>query len=429
MLREVPRPCLRLVEFFLILTPCAAVATGIALMSLASDGRLAIGALQHAFCFIALALAAHVLLSIGGFRGDQLLLPLVIAIAGLGFLAVYRLVSPATATRQLIWLSLGVALMLAVLVLLRDPGWLRRYKYTWAIVGLMVVAVTLVIGRDTNNSGARLWLGWGQYQYQPSEILKVLLVVFFAGYLYEYREVITFGRWRLGPLTLPPLPYLLPLVVMWSLALLVLIVQKDLGAALLFFGIFIAMLYVASARASFALFGLLAFAVGAGIGYRFIDVVQRRVDIWLDPWSKSATSGYQIIQGLVALASGGVFGTGLGYGRPDLIPAAYTDFVFAAIGEELGVLGTLAVLALFMLVVYRGYRIAAMASNGFDQLLATGLTTVIALQAIVILGGNLRMIPLTGITLPFMSYGGSSLLTNFLIVGILLRISGREAYG
>jgi cell division protein FtsW (lipid II flippase) len=320
-------------------------------------------------------------------------------------------------------MMLGLGLLAGTLYVLRDPPALRRYKYTWAIAGIVLLGVTLVFGRDVNGSGQRLWLDFRLFQIQPTELVKVFLVLFLAAYLEEHREMLSFGGPRLGRVALPPLPYLLPLGIMWGISLLILFFQKDLGPALLFFGVFIIMLYVASSRLIFVLVGGAAFLVGALIAYRFMDTVHTRVDAWLDPWSRASTTGYQIVQALIAFGSGGVLGSGLTYGLPEQIPAVHTDFVLAAIGEEMGLLGSLAVLAIYVLLVYRGFRISLEARNPFNQLLAAGLTTVVGLQTLVIMGGVLGVMPLTGVTMPFISYGGSSLLTNFLIIGVLLRVS------
>jgi cell division protein FtsW len=210
---------------------------------------------------------------------------------------------------------------------------------------------------------------------------------------------------------------------MWGISLLILFFQKDLGPALLFFGVFIIMLYVASSRTVFVLVGMIAFFLAALLAYRFMDTVQNRVDAWIDPWSRSTDTGYQIVQALIAFGSGGVIGTGLTYGIPTAIPAVHTDFVLAAIGEEMGLMGSLAVVAIYVLLIYRGFKIALQARNPFNQLLAAGLSTVVGLQTLVIMGGVLGLLPLTGVTMPFISYGGSSLLTNFIVIAILLRIS------
>jgi cell division protein FtsW (lipid II flippase) len=253
--------------------------------------------------------------------------------------------------------------------------------------------------------------------------------LFFASYLDDYRELLTYAGPRLGPLTLPPLPYLTPLVLMLVLSLLVLILQRDLGAALLFFGIVLAMLYVASSRASYVLFGIGMFALGAALMYRLFEHVRLRVEIWLDPWAAAATGGYQLVQALSALAAGGLFGAGLSFGYPEYVPAVHTDFIIAAIGEELGLAGSLGVVALYMLLIHRGFSVALQSRDPFATLLAAGLTSAVALQSLVILGGTLKLMPLTGVTLPLLSYGGSSILTNFVILGLLLAVSAERRGG
>jgi cell division protein FtsW (lipid II flippase) len=265
----------------------------------------------------------------------------------------------------------------------------------------------------------------GLFYFHPSEMLKINLVIFLASYLEEYRAVSERGI-RLGPLRLPPLPYLIPLGGMWAIAMGVIIFQRDLGAALLLFSVFLGMLYVATGNGLYVTGGMAAFGLGSVILYRLLPVVKLRVGVWLDPWSVAQGTGYQIVQAIYALASGGVFGSGLGRGVPAIVPAIHTDFIFTAIGEELGLAGTLAVLVAFLLLIFRGYHIALAVPGrfrGFEQLLAVGLTTILAVQTIIIVGGNLRLFPLTGITLPFVSYGGSSVLINFLIIGLLMRIS------
>jgi len=372
-----------------------------------------------------LLLLAHLVLLWKTPRADQLLLPIVAMLIAVGLVVVTRL-TPELALRQLAWIAIGVTLMMGTLLLLPDVALLQSYKYTSAILGLMLVATTFVFGSDPNQSGVRSWLSFGIINFQPSEILKVLLVIFLAGYLEDKRELLTWSSSRLGWLRLPPLPYLGPLVVMWAISMLMLVVQRDLGSALLFFSIFLAMLYVASGRAVYIWAGLIAFLIGAYVCYLLFSLVRLRVEVWLDPWSHAQTQGYQVVQALVALASGGILGSGLGLGYPGYIPAVQTDFVIAAIGEEMGLAGALAVVALFMLLVYRGFRIALDARRDFSALLATGLTVVVGIQAFVILAGTTKLIPLTGITLPFVSYGGSSIVTNFILLGLLLRLSAER---
>jgi cell division protein FtsW (lipid II flippase) len=298
---------------------------------------------------------------------------------------------------------------------------LRRYKYTWLLLSLALLAVTFVFGTEIN--GARLWISVGPFQAQPSEIVKVTLAIFLAAYLEDKRDLLG-SSWKVGPFHLPPLPYLLPMGLMWAASLLVLVVQNDLGSALLFFGVFLVMLYVASGRPLYVVIGLLSFALACWSAYEAFNRIGLRVQNWLDPWQDPLDAGYQQVQSDYALASGGLFGTGLGLGRPWLIPEVHTDFVFSAIGEELGLIGTLAILALYGVLVMRGFAIALRVQDGFARLVAVGLTTILGLQTLIIVGGVIRLIPLTGITLPFISYGGSSLLTNFLIVGLLMHISG-----
>jgi cell division protein FtsW (lipid II flippase) len=321
---------------------------------------------------------------------------------------------------------IGLAAMTLV-GLLPSIDWLRRYRYTWATLAILLQILTLALGKDPNGSGAALWFTIGGVSIQPMEIVKLLLVIFLASYLEDYRELLTMAGRRVGRVRLPPLPYLAPIGVMVGVALLLFWLQKDLGPALLFSTVLLAMLYVASGRASYVALGLILLVLGGALASRVFEHVHTRVLIWLDPWATRETLGYQLVQALYAFASGGVFGAGLDMGSPRYIPAVHTDFVIAAIGEELGLVGTLAVVSLFVLLVQRGFLIAVSARNGFSMLLAAGLASVVAVQALIILAGTLKLIPLTGITLPFVSYGGSSVVANFLLVGLLLRISHEEA--
>lgn len=373
--------------------------------------------------------------SISNFRGDQVLFPLTVALSGLGLLLIQRL-APVLEERgadyaslpenQLIYLAAGLALLLGVVTFVRRIGWLRRYKYTWALAGILLMIVTMVFGVEIN--GARLWLDVGPFTIQSSEIAKLALVVFLAAYLAENQELIV-STYRVGRLRLPPIPYVMPLVLMWAFSLLIVVAQNDLGTALLFFGIFLAMLYMASGKISYVVAGLATFGIGFYIAYVSFDRVQLRVANWLNPWDDPLVGGYQPVQSEYALASGKFFGAGLAQGQPGHIPEVHSDFVFAAIGEELGLLGTFVVLLLFLLLVFRGYYVALRARDAFGRYLAAGLTTTLAVQALIIIGGTVRLIPLTGITLPFISAGGSSLLTNFIIVGLLLRISDPKLAG
>jgi cell division protein FtsW (lipid II flippase) len=359
-------------------------------------------------------------------RADQVLLPLVAVLSGLGLLVIARLQASfdaqgltdyygAVAAKQTVFVTAGVALLLLMVLAPLDRifirlqhmslmDWLKNHRWTWVVVGVLLVAVTFVFGEGPEGQDQKLWINFGFFTFQPSELLKLALVIFLASYLDEHREVVARG-WQVGPLTLPPLPHLVPMVGMWGLTM----------------GII-----VATGKGSYAVVGLLAFSVGAYGMYQVIGRVQDRVAIWLNPWADAPGTGYQIVQSQYALAAGGIFGAGLGQGSPAVVPAVHTDFVFTAIAEELGLAGAIGVLLLYMLLMYRGYHIALRLTSrfrGFEQLLAIGLTSIIAIQTFIIVAGNLRVIPLTGITLPFISYGGSSVLINFLIIGLLLRIS------
>jgi cell division protein FtsW (lipid II flippase) len=386
--------------------------------------------------YVAALLAAHIALVLSGRRSDQILLPAVGLLGGISMLLMERLPQDLAgrfgglAQTQLVWLVLAMAVLTTVAVLVRSDAWLRLYKYTWAAAGIALLLLAFVFGHDTGGGGARLTIELGPVSGQPSELLKVILVVFLAGYLSENRALLVEQSTALGPIRLPPLPYLLPMAAMWAVALAIVVVQRDLGAALLFFAVFLVLLYIATARPSYVAIGLAAFVAGSALMYTLFGHVQQRVDIWIDPFKDASGAGYQVVQALYAFARGGILGTGLGNGLPTIagrlpIPEIHTDFPFAALGEELGLIGLLAILGLYLVVIVRGLRIAASAADDFRALLAAGLSLVVGVQAFIIAAGNLKLIPLTGITLPFISYGGSSLLANALVVGLLLALSDR----
>jgi cell division protein FtsW (lipid II flippase) len=302
-------------------------------------------------------------------------------------------------------------------------GLLLRYRYTIGALGLALTAATLIFGVDPNGSGARLWFSVGGVSLQPVELMKILLVVWLAGYLHEHGDVMRFANSRLGRLKMPPLPYLIPLAIVFAIAELLLVVQRDLGAGLLISIVFVLMIFMASGRLSLLMLGLLVLLAAGWLAAELIDHVALRVAIWLDPWSQSDAAGFQIVQGLIAAANGGVLGTGLGLGSPTLVPAVHTDFSIVAIVEEMGLAGGIAVLTLYALLVHRGFRITLQLDDSYSQLLAAGLTTTLGAQTLLILAGVLKLLPLTGITLPWISYGGSSILANAVIVGMLLGIA------
>lgn len=384
-------------------------------------------------------LAAHLALVMAGRRLDQFLLPVVGLLGGISLLLMQRL--PQTlvtqifldnelglAAVQLVWLVLAVSIATIVAVFVRSDAWLRRYKYTWAAAGVGLLLLTFVFGTEIN--GSRLTLQVGPFGGQPTELIKVILVVFLAGYLSENRPILVEQDTRIGPLRLPPLPYLAPMAAMWAIALGIVVIQRDLGAALLFFGVFLALTYVATGRVSLVVIGLVLFVLGSWLMAGLFDHVRTRIDIWLDPFADPLVAGYQVVQALLAFARGGLLGVGLGAGLPEVggrlpIPEVHTDFPLAALGEELGIVGVLAILGCYLVVVERGLRIGAAAGDDFRALLAVGLSLVVGIQAFIIAAGNLKVLPLTGVTLPFISYGGSSLLVNGLVVGLLLALSDR----
>jgi cell division protein FtsW (lipid II flippase) len=355
---------------------------------------------------------------------DLYLLPLAYLLTGWGIVLIWRL-TPPFALRQTIWLVIGTAAMLGIVLLPGDLRWLRRYRYTWLFAGLALTALTLVLGVNPSGEGERLWLGCCGLYLQPAEILKLLLVVFLASYLTDRRDLL----FQTEPGRPNPLPrseslvYFLPMLLMWGFSTLILVSQRDLGMSTLFFGVFIVMLYLASGRWEYVAAGAVLLALGAALGYSLFDVVRLRVEAWWNPWADPSGRSFQIVQSLIAVAAGGLFGAGPGQGAPTLIPVVHSDFIFAALAEEWGLIGVLAMTALLSAVVLRAMRIAAGAPSAFGQLLAGGLGALLGLQTLLITAGVVKLLPLTGLTVPFVSYGGSSLVSAFCLVGVLLRLS------
>ncbi len=396
---------------------------------------------QALLVYLGALFTIHVAFVLAGRHTDQVLLPTAAMLGGIGLLLMQRLPQDLVTQAfggtelglgqlQLAWLLVALAVIAVLALAVRSDAWLRTYKYTWAAAGIGLLLLVFIFGSDVN--GARLSLSIGPISGQPSELLKVILVVFLAGYLSENRALLAEESTRIGPLTLPPLPYLAPMVAMWAIALGIVVVQRDLGAALLFFAVFLGLLYVATGRPSYVFGGLILFVAGAVVLYNLFGHVHARVDNWLDPWADPQGAGFQVVQALYAFGRGGILGVGLGAGLPLIgghlpVPAVHTDYPLAAIGEELGLIGLLAILGLYLVLVSRGLRIAAAGHDEFRSLLAAGLALVIGVQAFIIAAGNLKLIPLTGITLPFISYGGSSLLANALVVGLLIALSDRGA--
>ncbi|GAA1111391.1 FtsW/RodA/SpoVE family cell cycle protein [Arthrobacter flavus] len=378
----------------------------------------------------ALALAFHIVLRFRAKYADPVILPIVIALNGIGLAMIYRidLANDTTvAESQFLWTSVAMAASIAVLLVFKDHRMLRRFTYISLIASAVLLLLPLSpLGLEIN--GARIWINVGFGTFQPGEIAKITLAIFFAGYLSTNRDLILLAGKKVGPLQLPRFKDLAPMVVAWLVSIGVLIFQRDLGSSVLFFGLFMVMIYVATSRISWVLIGLLMIAAGGFAAIQLFSHVSLRIDSWInafDPevFNRQAGSSFQVVQGLFGLANGGLFGTGLGEGRPDLVIYANSDMIIAALGEELGLIGLFGIIMLFVLLVSRGMRTALGTRDGFGKLLACGLSFTIALQCFVVMGGVTRLIPLTGLTTPFMSAGGSSLLANWIIVAILLLIS------
>lgn len=369
--------------------------------------------------------AAHIGVRIFAPGADPAILPVVFTLSGIGITFVTRL-QPDASLGQVIFLFLGVALMVGTLAVVKNLEVIKRYKYVLGIAGIILLVLPMFIG--TEIYGSKLWIKIGGFQFQPGEFAKVLIVLFLAGYLAENRELLSISNRTVLGIKFPRLRLLYPLFIVWGVCLLVVAFERDLGSALLFYTIFLIMLYVATGRVSYVIIGLALLAVGAFGMYQIMSHVQVRVAIWLDPFSDAQNLGYQIVQSLYSLADGGLAGVGIGKGMADIIPVVASDMIFAAIGEEMGLLGGSAVLLLFMLFAVRGLTTAARAKSDLAAFSATGLTAAISFQAFTIVGGVTKLIPLTGVTLPFMSQGGSSLLASFVIVALLLR-AGDEATG
>ncbi len=403
--------------------------------------------------FIAALLAAHIILNIFFRQTDQVLLPLVGLISGLGVLMSTRLgpvdslfnaLDPNLGIKQLTWVALGLAVFLGTMAILRNIHLLARYKYTAAVLGLAMFCVTLAKAVTSGGDGPNaIQLQLGPIVFQPSELFKVCIVIFFAAYLSENRDVLAEGGWKLGRLRLPPLRQLGPILTMIGVGLILFLLVKEMGLALLVYGTFLCMIYLGTGKLGYVIPILGAAVVLGFVGYSLLGYVQKRfevVGIDVVNWDKHANDvyntpggAYQVVQGLISVATGGIFGTGFGMGHTGVyVPVDSTDMVLTAFAEEFGLVGLFGIIGLYLLIIYRGFRIAIEALDPFSKLLAAGLTSIFGIQALIISAGNLKLMPLTGIPLPFLSYGGSSIIGNFIIVGILLRISyntGRERAG
>jgi cell division protein FtsW (lipid II flippase) len=400
-------------------------------VGLAIDKQIPAGMLTYGLGLGGLVLAAYLVLAKFAPWADPLILPLVTLINGLGLVMIYRLeaakMGGASASTQLLWTAVGVVMFSVTLIVLRDHRALQRLTYTAGAVGLVLLIAPLlpIVGKDIN--GARIWISIAGFTVQPAEFAKLALVLFFAGYLVAKRDVLALAGRQLFFIDLPRARDLGPVLITWGLGLGVLIMQKDLGSSLLIFGTFIAMLYIATQRTSWVLIGIVLFVGGAILAGLVFSHVQDRFTVYLNPedpalFDKVGGSA-QLMQGLFSMANGGILGTGLGQGHPDEIPLAFSDFIFPATGEELGLTGLMALLMIYALLVQRGLRTAIAARDPFSKLLAGGLSFILAWQVFIIVGGVTNLIPLTGLVTPFMSQGGSALLANWILIALLVRMS------
>ncbi|MGH3509888.1 MAG: FtsW/RodA/SpoVE family cell cycle protein [Nocardioidaceae bacterium] len=415
-------------ELFLLILSLAVGLGAYAAVGLGVKGRVPTDFIEYGSWFAALCIACHVVIRLVAPYADPVLLPIVAALNGIGLAEIHRLdLSGASltghlASRQMMWMTVGVVLFVGVLVGVRDHRRLQAFTYTLGLfaIFLLVLPMLPVVGASRN--GARIWVALGPLSFQPGEVAKVALVLFFAGYLVVHRDALALAGRRFAGIDFPRGRDLGPILVMWLVSLGVLVFQGDLGSSLLFFGLFVVMLYVATERPGWLVLGTVMFAAGSYVAYLVVAHVQLRVDAWLHPFDPHSNS-YQLVQGMYGMAWGGLVGRGLGQGSPGLIPLGFSDFIMAALGEELGLTGVMAILVLYGIIVERGLRIALVCRDAFGKMVAAGLAIAIALQVFVVVGGVMRLIPLTGLTTPFLSYGGSSLVVNWAIIALLLRIS------
>jgi cell division protein FtsW (lipid II flippase) len=425
-------------ELFALIPVALLVTAGFTAVLITNSDKLGNLSVFYGAYFLAVCVATHVVIRIRLPDADPFLFPLVALLAAFGLVMLYRL-DEGLARDQANWFVLGLVLFSATIIFLRDYEALERYRYIIALVGIVLLIMPRFLGHAVND--AYLAVTAGPVTFQPTELAKICIVVFLASYLNERREVLVIGARRFMGLVLPPLKHLGPLLVVWGAAMILLVFIRDLGSSVMFFGAFLALIYVATSRISFVIIGLLLFVAGAYFFAHTSAHIQQRFDIWLDPFKDAGGSGYQISQSLFAQADGGLFGRGLGDSLVQLpgatgchdfpacgaiLPAPHTDFIYAVIVDELGLFGGAAVVLIYALIAERGFKTAILAEDGFSKLLATGLTTILALQAFVIIGGVTRVIPLTGVTLPFISYGGSSIVANFILLALLLMVSDKS---
>ncbi|MEP6852530.1 MAG: FtsW/RodA/SpoVE family cell cycle protein [bacterium] len=431
-------PAGRGTELVLSLAAVVVVAAAEAIIEATRDGRVSGRIASYGTFALVLALVAHIAIRWRARYADPVLLPCVVLINGLGLVMIHRLdlglkqsaaeggpdrYSGPSAPTQVVWTALGLALFVGILLFLRDHRVLARYGYTLGLAGLVFLALPSVLpARISQVNGARIWIRVGGFSIQPGELSKIALTIFAAAYLVSKRDVLSAaGRTVLG-LELPRGRDVGPLVLAWLICIGVLVRGHDLGTSLMFFGVFVVLLYVATERVSWLVIGLLLFAGGTYLAYQLFDTLRTRVDVWLHPFD-TGDAGYQLSQSLFGLGTGGLFGTGLGGGRPETVPVVKSDFIVSAFGEELGLFGLVAILTVYGLLIFRGLSAALSARDAFSKLLATGLSFSLGLQTFIVMAGATRLLPETGLTMPFLSYGGSSLVANYVLLALLVRVS------
>ena len=425
---------LRNLELGLLIFACAINAVAIALVELGALGHLDFTLIYLGAGLSALVLAMHVVMRYLAQDADPFILPISTLLNGVGIAEIYRIDIArgdsgweSAAVRQIVWTAIAVICAIGVIIVIRNHRVLQRYTYVFGFGALVLLILPMLplIGRQVN--GARVWIGIGPFSFQPGEIAKIALAVFFAGYLVQARDSLSMVGKKVLGVRFPRLRDLGPILVLWAVSMAVIVFQHDLGTGLLYFGLFLVMIYVATARVGWVVIGLVLFVGGAFIASRILDYVQGRFQNWLEPFNNhvyNATGGsYQLVQGIFGLAHGGLLGTGLGQGRPNITPLAESDYIIASLGEELGLIGIFAILCLYLLFVSRGFRVGFASQDDFGKLLAVGLAFTMALQVFIVIGGITRVIPLTGLTTPFLAAGGSSLVANWIIAALLLRLS------
>jgi cell division protein FtsW (lipid II flippase) len=416
------RPARRRTELGLIVLAVLLTGGLYGLAGLGKVGNLPAGIGPFLAIIFGLLLVAHLAVRRLAPNSDPILLPTAGLLNGIGYVFIARL-SSHQARLQAVWTTLGIAAFILTLLLVRRARDLERYRYSLAFAGILLLLLPLAPGIGEDINGARLWIHVGSFNFQPGEIAKLALAIFFASVMVERADLLSRGTWRVGRFLVLDPRYLAPMLAAWALSLLIFFSENDLGSSFLFFAMFVGMLWVATGRAFYLGLGAGLFAFGSFVALKIIGHAESRVQGWLDPWPHASTTGYQIVQGWFAIAAGGLFGEGPGQSNASHLPEASTDLIFAVIADELGLIGASALLIGYLLMVGTGLRIAIRCDRPFEKLLATGLSLILGVQTFVIVGGVTRLIPLTGITLPFVSYGGSSLIANYILLALLLRIS------